>query len=257
MAALAVIPSVSGTGGLVVSATVAPTSGYVGARLVATYSFTPKSSCSAYHKQVSWSFGNTRNWATSPAPSTAGTKCTSSTPSTAPPSGLSAGAYMVCGTDTSVSPNAACTTYTIKASTPTPARSPSPRPKPTQGASPLPSQPRSPSPSPTSSPSPGAIGGTHSPDPSPGAPPLAGSDGGGPNAFQPTGSTGAIPGWPWIALLALVLVIAAAWRFRSWLMGVFENVEVLGKSGADLESELLQHESSPPAIDAGAQPPES
>ena len=37
-------------------------------------------------------------------------------------------------------------------------------------------------------------------------------------------------------------------------MGVFENVEVLGKSGADLESELLHHESDPPAIDA-ADPP--
>jgi hypothetical protein len=38
-------------------------------------------------------------------------------------------------------------------------------------------------------------------------------------------------------------------------MGVFENVEVLGKSGADLESELLHHESSPPAIDEDAQSP--
>jgi hypothetical protein len=28
-------------------------------------------------------------------------------------------------------------------------------------------------------------------------------------------------------------------------MGVFENVEVLGKSGADLESELLHHETGP------------
>ena len=30
-------------------------------------------------------------------------------------------------------------------------------------------------------------------------------------------------------------------------MGVFENVEVLGKSGADLETELLHHETSPEA----------
>ena len=38
-------------------------------------------------------------------------------------------------------------------------------------------------------------------------------------------------------------------------MGVFENVEVLGKSGADLESELLHHETDAPTIDADAQPP--
>jgi len=37
-------------------------------------------------------------------------------------------------------------------------------------------------------------------------------------------------------------------------MGVFENVEVLGKSGADLESELLHHE--PESVDAEAPPPE-
>ena len=30
-------------------------------------------------------------------------------------------------------------------------------------------------------------------------------------------------------------------------MGVVENVEVLGKSGADLETELLHHETGPPA----------
>jgi hypothetical protein len=60
-------------------------------------------------------------------------------------------------------------------------------------------------------------------------------------------------------------VIAAAWRFRSWLMGVFENVVVLGRSGADLETELLHHQTAdPPAnpeaetIDADAErPPES
>jgi hypothetical protein len=254
VAALALIPNVSGTGGLVASATVAPTSGYAGAKLVATFSFTPKSSCSAYHQHVSWSFGNTENWATSPAPSTTGTECTSSTPSIAPPSGVSPGAYKVCGMDMSVSSNAACTTYTIKASTPTPARSPSPSPKPTPGASPLPSQSPSPSPSPTSSPAPGTIGGTHSPDASPGAPPPAGTDGE-PNAFQPTGNTGEIRGWPWIALVALLVLITAAWRFRSWLVGVFENVEVLGRSGADLESELLHHESSSPAIDEDAQSP--
>jgi hypothetical protein len=28
-------------------------------------------------------------------------------------------------------------------------------------------------------------------------------------------------------------------------MGVFENVEVLGRSGADLETELLHHETTP------------
>ena len=245
LAALALVPNVSGAGGLVATATVAPTSGYVGAKLVATFSFAPKSSCSAYHKQVSWSFGNTKNWATGPAPSTAATKCTSSTPSIAPPGGLSPGPYMVCGTNTAVSSNPACTTYVIKASPPTPARSPSPSPKPTPGGSPLPSQSPSPSPPPTSSPSPDAIGGTHSPNPSPVAPPPAGT-GREPNAVQTTGSSG------WIALVAVLVLIAAA---RSWIMGVFENTEVLGVSGADLESELLNHESSPPGIDTKAQPP--
>ena len=33
-------------------------------------------------------------------------------------------------------------------------------------------------------------------------------------------------------------------------MGVFENVEVLGRSGADLETELLHHETSPGAAGA-------
>ena len=45
--------------------------------------------------------------------------------------------------------------------------------------------------------------------------------------------------WPGTGLLILVGLIAAAWRYRSWLMGVFENVDVLGRSGADLENELL------------------
>jgi hypothetical protein len=251
LAALAMLPTVSGVGGPVASAAVAPTSGYPGARLVATYSFTPKSSCSAYHQQVTWSFGNTKNWATSAAPSTSGTRCTSSTPSTAPPRSLSPGEYMICGTDTSVSSNAACATYTIKASTPPPAPSPSPSAKPTPKASPLPSRSPLPSSSPPSSPSPGA----HSPDASPGGPPPGGISGSGPNAFEPTGSTGVIQGWPWIALIAFLAVIGAAWRFRSWLIGVFENVEVLGRSGADLEAELLHHESSPPFVDIDPPPP--
>src|SRR5258708_39491761 len=42
--ALALVLNVSATGGLVASATVAPRSGYAGAKLVATFSFTPKSS---------------------------------------------------------------------------------------------------------------------------------------------------------------------------------------------------------------------
>ena len=73
--------------------------------------------------------------------------------------------------------------------------------------------------------------------------------------MQPSGHTGGIPGWPWIGLLLLIVPVAAAWRFRSWLMGVFENVEVLGKSGADLETDLLHHESSPPEPDAEVPPP--
>jgi hypothetical protein len=41
-------------------------------------------------------------------------------------------------------------------------------------------------------------------------------------------------------------------------MGVFENVEVLGRSGADLETELLHHEASPQATDTSDEisPPE-
>ena len=37
-------------------------------------------------------------------------------------------------------------------------------------------------------------------------------------------------------------------------MGVFENVEVLGLSGADLEAELLHHETSPGAEGADDPP---
>jgi hypothetical protein len=48
----------------------------------------------------------------------------------------------------------------------------------------------------------------------------------------------------------LAVLIVAAWRSRSWLVGVFENVEVLGVSGADLETELLHHEPGPQADDA-------
>jgi hypothetical protein len=48
----------------------------------------------------------------------------------------------------------------------------------------------------------------------------------------------------WTGLLLVGFLIAAVWRFRSWLMGVFENVEILGTSGADVESELLHHQTS-------------
>ena len=54
-------------------------------------------------------------------------------------------------------------------------------------------------------------------------------------------------------MLLLVVVFAAIWRFRSWLVGVFENVEVMGHSGADLEAELLHHETNHQAADE--QPP--
>ena len=37
-------------------------------------------------------------------------------------------------------------------------------------------------------------------------------------------------------------------------MGVFENVEVLGRSGADLESELLHHQASQPEASLPAEP---
>ena len=73
--------------------------------------------------------------------------------------------------------------------------------------------------------------------------------------MQPAAHAGGVSISPWFALLLLVFPIAAAWRFRSWLVGVFENVEVLGKSGADLETELLNHEEGPPEGDAGDQPP--
>jgi hypothetical protein len=54
-----------------------------------------------------------------------------------------------------------------------------------------------------------------------------------------------------------VVLIAAAWRFRSWLMGVFENVVVLGRSGADIETELFHHQESPPSSEAIHTEPES
>ena len=44
-------------------------------------------------------------------------------------------------------------------------------------------------------------------------------------------------------------------------MGVFENVEILGTSGADLETELLHHETAPSeeegSINASTAPPAS
>lgn len=237
IAALALSPNLIAAGGLSASATVSPASGYAGAKLTATYSFTSKSSCSAFHNNVFWSFGNTMNWATSPVLSNTGTNCTSSTTSTAPPSGDPPGSYMVCGTDTSVTSIPACTTYTI---------TPLPRP-PT--ASPKPSPRTSPSPSPNSSTPVGATSGTPSPTASPGAPPVGGG-GSGSSTFQAADRAGSIRVWPWTLLLVLLVVTAAAWRFRSWLMGVFENVVVLGRSGADLETQLLHHQASPLATGA-------
>ena len=71
--------------------------------------------------------------------------------------------------------------------------------------------------------------------------------------------------WPGTGLLVLVGLVAAAWRYRSWLMGVFENVNVLGRSGADLENELLHTFEAPenappedpeaPEPDPGPSPP--
>jgi len=49
-----------------------------------------------------------------------------------------------------------------------------------------------------------------------------------------------------VLLAVATIATIAAWRFRSWLMGVFENVEVMGRSGADLENELLHHQASHP-----------
>ena len=228
-----------------------PASGFAGAKVVATYSFTAKGSCASYHKQVTWSFGSTVSWATSPVPTGTGTSCTSSTPPTPPPSGAAPGSYMVCGTDAPVTPTPACATYTIKPaiSNPTPGRSPTPIPS--SGASP------SPAPSQSASPAPGVIGGTDSPAASPGSAPPPGAGGDDAGALQPTGRTGGIPGWPWTVLFFVIFLITLVWRFRSWLVGVFENVEVLGVSGADLETELLQHEASPepPSVDAVADPP--
>lgn len=237
IAALALVPSAAG--GVSPSATVSPTSGYPGVRLVSTYSFTPKGSCSSYHNAVTWSFGNAMNWATSPIPSSAGGVCTSSTPPTAPPGGDAPGSYQVCGMDTSVSTTSACSTYTIKSPPPTPIPRPSPSPIPPLG---------SPSPSPSPSEATGASTGTPTPTaPQASAPRGTTGSGGGVDALQPVGRTGGAIDWPWTGLLLLLVLMVVAWRFRSWLMGVFENVVVLGKSGADLETELLHHETSPPA----------
>jgi len=53
-------------------------------------------------------------------------------------------------------------------------------------------------------------------------------------------------------------VVGIAWRFRSWLVGVFENVEVMGMSGADLETELMPHQTNAEDTAAeDAQPPDS
>jgi len=249
LAPLALAPTTAAEAQLQAAATVAPASGYPGERLVATYSFTPKSSCAAYHMNVSWSFGATVNWVSSTVPTKAGTTCASSTPATAPPGRYGPCSYMVCGTDTSLSSSPACATYTIKARSviPTPTASPRPTPRASPSSSPSVSQPPSPSAAP------GAVRGTASPS---SAPPGS-SVGGGPSDVEPAaGNTGGLPGWPWVAVLLLVLPLVADWRFRSWLVGVFENVEVLGKSGADLETELLHHdEASPAEVGADVKPP--
>ena len=231
-AALALLPSAVSAGGLTASASVLPASGYPGARLVATYSFMPKGSCSPFHNPVSWSFGSTSNWATSPAPSSSGAGCASSTPPIAPPSGAAPGTYQVCGTDPSVSSTAACATYILKSPPPSPAPRPSPSPRPTPN-------PGSPTPSAGPPGAPGVISGTPSPTAPAGSSPPPGSGARGPDAAQPSRGSGAIFVWPWIVLLVPLALIAAGWRYRSWLIGVLENVVVLGKSGADLETELL------------------
>ena len=247
IAALALVPSAIAGGGVAANASVSPTAGYAGVKLIATYSFTPKGSCAAYHNQVSWSFANTMNWASSPVPASTGTSCTSSTPLTAPPSGDAPGSYQVCGMDASVSSTPACATYTIKS----PPQAPPPRPAP----SPMPIPPSvAPSPLPTQSGAPAAVGGTPSPAAPPSAAPPGATGGGGGNTSQPSGRTAGVIGWPATVLLLVLIVVAVAWRFRSWLMGVFENVEVLGRSGADLEAELLQHAVSPADAVPAAEP---
>jgi hypothetical protein len=74
--------------------------------------------------------------------------------------------------------------------------------------------------------------------------------------LQSAGSTNLFSGWPWIGVLFVLILIAAAWRFRSGLIGVLENVVVMGRSGADLETELLHHEPAPeePEADPPVEP---
>ena len=71
--------------------------------------------------------------------------------------------------------------------------------------------------------------------------------------LQSAGSTNLFSGWPWIGVVLFLIVIAAAWRFRSDLIGVLENVVVMGHSGADLETELLHHEPAPSEADPPAE----
>ncbi|HET9782872.1 MAG TPA: hypothetical protein VFR33_13960 [Candidatus Dormibacteraeota bacterium] len=77
--------------------------------------------------------------------------------------------------------------------------------------------------------------------------------------MQTAARSGGVPAWPWTGVLLFLALAAALWRFRSWLMGVFENVVVLGRSGADLETELLHHqpahEDSGPVYTSTALPP--
>ena len=62
--------------------------------------------------------------------------------------------------------------------------------------------------------------------------------------------------WPLVLLVVFLVAIGSVWRYRSWLVGVFENVEVMGKSGADLETELLHHdEDAAEGSDAESKPP--
>ena len=93
------------------------------------------------------------------------------------------------------------------------------------------------------------VGGTPSPSAPPGSAPPGPAGGGGTSGLQgPSGAHGFVV-WPWAGIVFIVGAVAVGWRYRSWLMGVFENVEVMGLSGADLETELLHHEAGAEAPD--------
>ena len=155
------------------SASVSPTSGLPGGKLVATWSAPPTSTapCSTFYpKPITWTFGSVA-WAVSPVPSGT-TACTSSTNPTAPPSIKGPGTYQVCGMEAAIPPMTLCANYTILSPpppSPTSTSNPTPPPAATSKSTPTSTPPPTSAVTPTLSAAPPAsLSRTSTPPPLPG-----------------------------------------------------------------------------------------